>query len=118
MDYGQLMFVLGSIVLYPQCRIELSVLRQQMLESGGKKILLSADAVERRDAEEAFSEALDKALEKLRKVLPCSVHCNAHAAHAPFSSSTSICQAPRKPPVARSLCRWCAFFSICVLWLE
>lgn len=68
-DAGQLMFILGSIVLYPQCRIELSVLRQQMLECGGKKILLGADAVQGRDADEAFGEALDKTLEHMRKVV-------------------------------------------------
>ena len=45
-EHGLLMFILGTLVLYPQCRIELSVMRQQMLESGGKKILLGADAAE------------------------------------------------------------------------
>ena len=68
-DNGQLMFVLGTIVLYPQCRVELSVLRQQMLESGGKKILLTADESGAEDVDKVFESALDRTLDKLRKVL-------------------------------------------------
>ena len=68
-DNGQLMFVLGTIVLYPQCRVELSVLRQQMLDSGGKKILLTADESGAEDVDKAFESALDRTLDKLRKVL-------------------------------------------------
>ena len=66
---GQLMFVLGTIVLYPQCRVELSVLRQQMLDSGGKKILLTADESGAEDVDKVFESALDRTLDKLRKVL-------------------------------------------------
>ncbi len=83
------MFVLGSIVLYPQCRIELSVLRQQMLESGGKKVLLGAQALEARDVDEAFIEALDKALENMRKVVVHSSRLVLLFADPPFSRSTS-----------------------------
>ena len=68
-DNGQLMFVLGTIVLYPQCRVELSVLRQQMLDSGGKKILLTADESGAEDVDKAFESALDRTLDKLRKVI-------------------------------------------------
>ena len=68
-DNGQLMFVLGTIVLYPQCRVELSVLRQQMLDNGGKKILLRADESGAEDIEKVFESALDRTLDKLRKVL-------------------------------------------------
>lgn len=68
-EHGQLMFILGTLVLYPQCRIELSVMRQQMLESGGKKILLGADAAEGQTAEQDLAEALDKTLDNLRKVV-------------------------------------------------
>jgi hypothetical protein len=68
-DNGQLMFVLGTIVLYPQCRVELSVLRQQMLDSGGKKILLTADESGAEDVDKVFESALDRTLDKLRKVL-------------------------------------------------
>ena len=68
-DNGQLMFVLGTIVLYPQCRVELSVLRQQMLESGGNKILLTADESGAEDVDKVFESALDRTLDKLRKVL-------------------------------------------------
>ena len=67
-DNGQLMFVLGTIVLYPQCRVELSVLREQMRESGGKKILLTADESGAEDVDKAFESALDRTLDKLRKV--------------------------------------------------
>ena len=83
------MFVLGSIVLYPQCRIELSVLRQQMLESGGKKVLLGGQALEARDVDEAFIEALDNALENMRKVVDHSSHLVLLFADPPFSRSTS-----------------------------
>ena len=62
------MFILGTIVLYQQCRVELSVLRQQLLESGGKKILLRAEELGGDDAERAFELALDKTLEQMRKV--------------------------------------------------
>ena len=68
-DNGQLMFVLGTIVLYPQCRVELSVLRQQMLDSGGKKILLTADESGAEDVDKVFESALDRTLDKLRKVI-------------------------------------------------
>ena len=67
-DNGQLMFVLGTIVLYPQCRVELSVLRQQMLESGGKKILLTADESGAENVDKVFESAFDRTLDKLRKV--------------------------------------------------
>ena len=67
-DNGQLMFVLGTIVLYPQCRVELSVLRQQMLESGGKKILLTADESGAENVDKVFESAFDRILDKLRKV--------------------------------------------------
>jgi hypothetical protein len=62
------MFVLGTIVLYPQCRVELSVLRQQMLESGGKKILLTADESGAENVDKVFESAFDRTLDKLRKV--------------------------------------------------
>jgi hypothetical protein len=112
-DAGQLMFILGSIVLYPQCRIELSVLRQQMLECGGKKILLGADAVQGRDADEAFGEALDKTLEHMRKVVRLFHKLRLHSTDLPvtppppppvFSSFTSNWPAPtqQKQPAARS----------------
>jgi hypothetical protein len=68
-EHGLLMFILGTLVLYPQCRIELSVMRQQMLESGGKKILLGADAAEGQITEQHLAEALDKTLDTLRKVV-------------------------------------------------
>jgi hypothetical protein len=67
-DHGQLMFVLGSVILYPQSRVELSVLRQQMIESGGKKILLNAVDAGSEDAETIFYQSLDKTLDNLRKV--------------------------------------------------
>jgi hypothetical protein len=67
-DNGQLMFVLGTIILYPQSRVELSVLRQQMLESGGKKILLTATQAGAEESESFFQSSLDKTLEYLRKV--------------------------------------------------
>jgi hypothetical protein len=62
------MFVLGSVILYPQSRVELSVLRQQMIESGGKKILLNAVDAGSEDAETIFYQSLDKTLDNLRKV--------------------------------------------------
>jgi hypothetical protein len=68
-DNGQLMFVLGTIILYPQCRVELSVLRQQMLESGGKKVLLTAAEAGAEESESFFESSLDKVLDNLRKVL-------------------------------------------------
>ena len=67
-DNGQLMFVLGTIILYPQCRVELSVLRQQMLESGGKKVLLTAAEAGAEESESFFESSLDKVLDNLRKV--------------------------------------------------
>jgi hypothetical protein len=67
-DHGQLLFVLGSVILYPQSRVELSVLRQQMIESGGKKILLNAVDAGSEDAESIFYQSLDKILDNLRKV--------------------------------------------------
>jgi hypothetical protein len=62
------MFVLGSVILYPQSRVELSVLRQQMMESGGKKFLLNAVDAGSEDAETIFYQSLDKTLDNLRKV--------------------------------------------------
>jgi hypothetical protein len=67
-DKGQLLFVLGTIILFPQSRVELSVLRQQMLESGGKKILLSAAEAGAEDSDSTFQTVLEKVLENLRKV--------------------------------------------------
>ena len=103
-EHGQLMFILGTLVLYPQCRIELSVMRQQMLESGGKKILLGADAAEGQTAEQDLAEALDKTLDNLRKVVTSrALFC---AAHLPSSIFTSTCQTPQRLPAAINSSHW------------
>ena len=46
------------------------MLRQQLLESGGKKLLLSAEEAAGEDTERAFENAVDKTLEQMRKVPP------------------------------------------------
>jgi len=54
----------------PRARVVPSVLRQQLLEFGGKTILLHAEELGGDDAERAFELRLNKTLEQMRKVQP------------------------------------------------